>query len=82
MRRAAVEGSSFSHDFTGSAKCPLEKQTSQLSLAKTLCMSMAISWDDKMDFALCDIMVGFPISSDILSSLVMHGCHCTAKTKV
>ena len=28
-------------------------------------MSMAISWDDKMDFALCDIMVGFQISSHI-----------------
>ena len=28
-------------------------------------MSMAISWDDKMDFTLCDIMIGFPISSHI-----------------
>ena len=29
-------------------------------------MSMAISRDDKMDFALCDIMVGFPISSQYI----------------
>ena len=31
----------LSRDFTGSAKCPLEKQTSQHSLAKTLCMGSA-----------------------------------------
>ena len=34
-------------------------------------MSMAISWDNKMDFALCDIMVGFSISSHIYISLVL-----------
>ena len=26
-------------------------------------MSVAISWDNKMQLAKCDIMVGFPISS-------------------
>ena len=28
-------------------------------------MSVAISWDNKMQLAKCDIMVGFPISSHI-----------------
>ena len=28
-------------------------------------MSVAISWDNKMQLAECDIMVGFPISSHI-----------------
>ena len=30
-------------------------------------MSVAISWDNKMQLAKCDIMVGFPISSHIYS---------------
>ena len=30
-------------------------------------MSVAINWDNKMHLAKCDIMVGFPISSHILS---------------
>ena len=33
-------------------------------------MSVAISWDNKMQLAKCDIMVGFPISSHIY--VAMH----------
>ena len=36
-------------------------------------MSVAISWGNKMQLAKCDIMVGFPISSHILShSLIVQ----------
>ena len=51
-------------------------------------MSMAISWDDKMDFALSDIMVGSPISSHIwimdvslLMSAKFHGMLLLPKIK-
>ena len=33
-------------------------------------MSVAISWDNKMQLAKCDIMVGFPISSHIFCIVV------------
>ena len=32
-------------------------------------MSVAISWDNKMQLAKCDITVGFPISSHIYTRL-------------
>ena len=39
-------------------------------------MSVAISWDNKMQLAKCDIMVGFPISSHIYIHAYKHtGMH-------
>ena len=35
-------------------------------------MSVAISWDNKMQLAKCDIMVGFPISSHICKTHYGH----------
>ena len=33
-------------------------------------MSVAISWDNKMQLAKCDITVGFPISSHIFQTTI------------
>ena len=35
-------------------------------------MSVAISWANKMQLAKCDIMVGFPISSHKLASILQQ----------
>ena len=37
-------------------------------------MSVAISWDNKMQLAKCDITVGFPISSHIYEQCSVFTC--------
>ena len=46
-------------DFTGSAKCPPERQTSSHWPIDTLCMSVAIILCNKMDIIFCMKVEGF-----------------------